>query len=130
MVKALMNVTKYYPIVCGVILTIHCLLLLCGIDLFAVKSFVLANGISFVFFYYLSRLFSFCWLHRLFIIYDVTLFLCVLAQNDNFFAEHNMNVTIARLVMLGFGIIIQLMLLVNIVYGKRKGRTDKCCKGD
>lgn len=119
--KTLFYFVKYAPVGFGVILVIHCGLLLMGYDTAILKELLPFSWLSGVVFTILSYRLKMCVYNRLCIWYDVLMDLCIKAQRYDIFEELGLDVQGCRMFMFVAGGLI-LVFLITKVYGCKKCR--------
>lgn len=68
---------QYLPVLATFIMTIHCGLLLIGIDIHIAENVTGFSVLGCVMLLLFSHIFHFCWLHRCFVIYPTLVELCI-----------------------------------------------------
>lgn len=115
--KALYCIVKLLPIICGVILTVHCYMLTMGYDNEIFKEFFSFGWLLAVVLTILSYKLRLCVFHRLFIWFDFLMDLCIKAQRYDIFTMIDYDVEDAREILFSIGICIQLLLLYRMTNG-------------
>lgn len=108
--------TKYGMTGMLLLMTAHCALLYYGYDSFVVHllfvAFVMLTALS------LSRIFRLCWIHKLSIIYSMSVIMCVVMRRHNMFDTLGIDLHIARGVMFHVGILIIILTIWNLLNKK------------
>lgn len=121
--RLLYYMTKYAPVAFGIALTFHCYLLTQDIDCVILKEFIPFNWFLAIILMVLSSKFKLCIYHKLFVLYDFLLDMCIKAQRYGMFDDIGIEVTHAREFVLSLGVCIQFLLIYRI-YGSREKSDD------
>ena len=103
---------KYLPFIGTILLTTHCGLLLCGINLKSLEFFVGFPMSSMLMFFLLSRQFHFCILHKHLIGYVSAMEICMFLQK---YDAWGCVLKPARWIMMSIGIVLIIWSLVAYV---------------
>ena len=103
---------KYLPFIGTLLLTIHCGLLLCGVNLKVLEFFVGFPMSSMLMFFLLSRQFHFCILHKHLIGYVSAMEICMFLQRYDAWGRA---LTPARWVMMSIGIVLIIWSIVAYI---------------
>lgn len=117
--KTIFYFVKYTPVVFGILMLIHCVLLVSGEDSEILKEFFSFGWMQGVVFTIMSYKLNLCIIHRTYIWYDCLMDLCIKAQRYDLFSECGCDVEHIRIAMLVIGVIIQLLLIYKM-YGCKK----------
>jgi len=124
MIKVLLQLVRWAPVVVCMLMTLHCLLLLCGIDL-PLLRYASTPLLSAVVLWVLSQVFRFCLFHQICINYCFAAHCCIIAKRLGFFAAWGVDIDFIRFIMLLSGI----SILIILAYAKRhRGFTLSACR--
>lgn len=76
---------QYLPVVATLIMTVHCGLLILGVDINIAENAFGFSVLGCVMLLLFSHIFHFCWLHRCFVIYPTLVELCINIKPLGFF---------------------------------------------
>lgn len=114
-------VTKHGMTSICVLMTAHCGMLFFGYDFIFVHIlfwlYIACMGIQ------LSKVFNLCWVHRLSVVYSMSVIMCVLFQRYGMFEKAGIDIHIFRGIMFALGIIV---VCLNIWKMNLKNCSENC----
>lgn len=114
---------KYAPFISGILMWVHVILKICGINLFIAENLVGLPIIPCIICCVWSYAFSFCLLHRVFIIYTSLVTYCI-NFNADIFGFGDM-LDIIRWLLFGIGLIIIVLFIIKKYRNKYKLCNEK-----
>lgn len=113
MIRSLLQLVRWTPVVVCLLMTLHCALLLCGIGL-PLLRYASTPLLSAVVLWVLSQVFKFCLFHQICINYCFAAHCCIIAKRLGFFENWGVDINFVRVIMLLTGV----SVLTILAYAK------------
>ena len=109
---------KYAPFIAGILMWVHVILRICGVSLLVAENLVGLPIIPCIICYVWSYTFTFCLLHRIFIIYTSLVTYCINFHTDSFGFGDMLN--LVRWLLFSIGLILIVLFIIKQCKSKYK----------